>query len=162
MRRTAGRLNERVAEINDPTKGSEFHYALYQQVVGPFLGPTLAACVAESRTTTPRDLFIWSLIVGEEALARLMWVRCAKPVHMALLGAHMCARMAKGQAGAGLLKRAQDQERRVEQWALGAPAGLDPTTCGLRHSPTPNLFRDSHHQYCVRQSLQDLNRPLQA
>ena len=116
---SVGRLNDRVAEINDPTKGPDFHYQLYQEIVGPFLGQPLKACIDEGNRTTPRDLFMWSLIVGEEALARLLWVRCAKPVHMALLGAHMCARVAKGQAGAGLLKRARDQERRVEQWALG-------------------------------------------
>ena len=92
------RLLERLADTYNPAKGSEFHYALYQQVVGPFLtsiAPVLGAMVREVSATRASDLFVWSALTGNERLMRLFWVRCEKPVHMALLCAHLFGKMGR-------------------------------------------------------------------
>ena len=67
------------------------------QVVGPFLSsiaPTMGARLHESNATRYSDLFVWSSLTGSERLMRLLWVRCEKPVHVALECSHLFGKMA--------------------------------------------------------------------
>ena len=75
--------------------------------------------VEDARETQARDLFMWSVLQANEDLVRVFWMRCTKPVHMALLGAHLCRRMAKASRGSGVDKDLTLLSERMEQWAIG-------------------------------------------
>ena len=116
------RLLEHVTDVHDPSKGAAEHFRLYQQTVAPFLAavaPPLGAMVSHSSRADPQDLFVWSALVGEERLAQLFWVRCAKPVHMALLGAHLYGWIAHRKEGTGVVDELRQLEERMESLAIG-------------------------------------------
>uniref|UniRef100_A0A7S3AMF8 TRPM SLOG domain-containing protein n=1 Tax=Haptolina ericina TaxID=156174 RepID=A0A7S3AMF8_9EUKA len=115
------RLSDRLSEVHDSAKGDSFHYALYQQIFGPFLtsvAPVLTALAKESHHTGAEDLFIYSVLYGDEELARLFWVRCDKPVHMALLGSALCSRAIKSAAGTSMVGEITQHAERIETWAV--------------------------------------------
>lgn len=63
------------------------------------------------------DVFFWSLLHDNEAIAQAVWPKCSKPVHVALLGAAICKAMARydDNQKLHLLSRAD----RLESWASG-------------------------------------------
>ena len=75
--------------------------ALYCRVVGPFLdslapsGTSLQALALLSGRVDMSDLFCWSTIVGNEELAFALWPRCEKPLHVAIIGASICSKLAE-------------------------------------------------------------------
>jgi len=114
------RMLERIAEVHDPTKSNRRHFKLYQEVVGPFLAsiaPSFGAMVMESTRTTANDIFMWSVLTGNEELCKTLWVRCCKPVHMGLIAAALLAKIGNPKAGT-VRQRIKRLERRMEDRAL--------------------------------------------
>ena len=78
--------------------GAERRAEMYSAVVGPLLDaftPILPRILIDrSPGTSHADLFIWSLLQGNEHLALVLWKRAPMPIHLAALGAHVCQRMA--------------------------------------------------------------------
>ena len=98
--------------------------ALYCRVVGPFLdslapsGTSLQALALLSGRVDMSDLFCWSTIVGNEELAFALWPRCEKPLHVAIIGASICSKLAERVIlGKSDLR---DRASRMGSWAIGA------------------------------------------
>ena len=84
-----------------------------------------------------RDVFLWATLMGNDALADLLWNQCDKPVHTALLGALLCQRLAKktpqGWAQNRLIARKKRMQVRLEP--VGTAFHPHPHTHTARRRP---------------------------
>ena len=114
-------------------------YAVYQAVIGPFIAslvPELEPVLAASRAVSFRDLFLWSVLVGQDELMHEFWKRSESPLRVALMGARlarvMTSRMQFGKAEC--FTRADV----LESWAVGTLEAIPTMATAkwiLGHSP---------------------------
>eukprot|EP00316_Scyphosphaera_apsteinii_P022830 CAMPEP_0119346800 /NCGR_PEP_ID=MMETSP1333-20130426/108193_1 /TAXON_ID=418940 /ORGANISM="Scyphosphaera apsteinii, Strain RCC1455" /LENGTH=1308 /DNA_ID=CAMNT_0007359319 /DNA_START=65 /DNA_END=3991 /DNA_ORIENTATION=+ len=97
-------------------------HELFAKVVGPMFRDIAkemwALCILQSQEPNDTHLFLWALIFDDHRLqlTRIFWSRCDSPIRVALLGSHMCKRMAQGSFYAGVLDL---RAVTLEEWAIG-------------------------------------------
>ena len=64
------------------------------------------------------DVFFYSVFSSSEAISRTVWPKCAKPIHVALLGSAICRAMAK--ADENCKPRLIERAKLYESWAVQA------------------------------------------
>ena len=79
----------------------------------------LGEMLNEVPRTRPLDLLVWSTIACDETLVRIFWLKCKKPVHMALIASSISGKLARQLTGSGHEYEYQKLEERLEQLALG-------------------------------------------
>tara|TARA_B110001452_G_scaffold21628_1_gene17351 strand:+ start:612 stop:4946 length:4335 start_codon:yes stop_codon:yes gene_type:complete len=103
-------------------KGMKARYAVYQRVLSKFfwvISPVLMRLVKKSNLPQTHDVFFWLVCHGNEEIARAIWPHCARPVHVALLGAAISKRMARDLVHPAS-NQALERAERLQEWALGA------------------------------------------
>ena len=120
------RMKERLKEISETARGGDSgepanSYALFKEVVGPFLSsyvPELGPVLYASDETGYRDLFLWSVVIGDDAFMFEFWKMAASPIRLALLGARLARTMTLRMPFGKL--ECHERAELLESWAVGA------------------------------------------
>ena len=102
--------------------GMKARYAVYQRVLSKFfwqISPVLMRLVKKSDLPQTHDVFFWLVCHGNEEIARTIWPHCARPIHVALLGAAISKKMARDLVHPAS-KLAMERAERMQEWAFGA------------------------------------------
>ncbi len=105
----------------NPAKAHTCH-SIYRKAVGDKvlgqISPIFISLIEESRCTRAHDIFFWAVIQGDDELAMVLWERCKRPIHVALLAARLCKAMeASGAIGQ---QRLAERAEWLEQLAVAA------------------------------------------
>lgn len=95
-------LIEHDNEVRNSKLTQTQQYELYHEFARPFyesISWMLSEQVIAQENIGPEDLFFWATIMGNDSLCDLLWYKCQKPVHVALLGALICKVIAERSQG---------------------------------------------------------------
>ena len=78
------------------------------------------------------DLFIWAVLVRQQAMARVLWSKCDEPLRAALIASISCRKAAEETSGKSAIEMEEHADT-YEEWAIGL----------IRHETTLDMHAQS-------------------
>mmetsp|Transcript_55217 Transcript_55217/g.109651 ORF Transcript_55217/g.109651 Transcript_55217/m.109651 type:complete len:641 (-) Transcript_55217:752-2674(-) len=116
-------LHDHSHTLNDRKASTHVQYELYREFIQIFFKSAvswmLEIALGVLHEVTPLDIFLWAIMMGADELAYILWQRCDKPAHAALLGSVLCKQVAAQTLQVYAKLSMSERASRLEAWAVG-------------------------------------------